>query len=295
MTFPLKKRSKAAACIIIAGVFVVQLIAPATSPAKTNFPNIENSSNPIRDFQNVHDSHSTKFKETHLAVNSDQKWPSRHVKGDALTAVLAEVNDPLEPVNRVIFELNDILNRIILQPIAELYLLILPDAGQKAVHNFLRNLGSPVVLSNDLLQGEMGRAWITMKRMVINTTVGLGGVVDVADNWGIKSHSEDLGQTFAVWGVPEGFYLVLPVLGPSNPRDAVGKFLGFYLDPVSRWLGNTNRDEWSTARNLIGGVDEFSGVMDNLQKLEETSIDLSLIHISEPTRPERIGGGGGGG
>ena len=176
---------------------------------------------------------------------------------------------------------------------AELYVLILPDEGQEAVGNFLDNLRSPVVLANDLLQGEMKRAWITTKRLAINSTVGLGGTMDVADKWGIKPHSEDLGQTFAVWGVPDGFYLVLPIFGPSNPRDAVGKFLDSYLDPVSHWLDNTHRDDWSTARTVVGGVDEFAGVMDDLQKLKETSIDYyaALRSISRQKRKAEIRNG----
>lgn len=129
------------------------------------------------------------------------------------------------------------------------------------------------MLANDLLQGEMGRAWETTQRMVINSTVGVGGLVDVADKWGIKKHSEDLGQTFAVWGVGEGFYLVLPFFGPSNPRDAVGKFLDSFLDPLSHYADNTNREEISYTRTFLGGVDEFSRVMNDLQKLKETSVD----------------------
>jgi phospholipid-binding lipoprotein MlaA len=123
----------------------------------------------------------------------------------------------------------------------------------------------------------MKRSWITTKRLAINSTVGVGGLMDVADKWGIKRHSEDLGQTFAVWGIPDGFYLVLPIFGPSNPRDAVAKFLDSYLDPASHWLGNTHRDEWSLARTVVGGVDEFADVMDDLQKFKETSIDYYAV------------------
>jgi phospholipid-binding lipoprotein MlaA len=185
----------------------------------------------------------------------------------------AGVNDPLEPMNRVILDFNEFINALLLRPIAELYVLMIPDFARDAIQNALKNLRSPVILANDLLQFEMVRAWETTERMVINSTVGLGGMIDVAEKWGIKGHDEDLGQTFAVWGVPEGFYLVLPIFGPSNPRDAIGKFLDSYLDPLSRYADNTDRDEISYTRTLLGGVDEFSRVMVDLEKLKETSVD----------------------
>lgn len=184
-----------------------------------------------------------------------------------------DINDPLEGVNRAILDFNEFVQALILRPVAEIYVLMIPDVARDAIRNALDNLRSPVVLANDLLQGEMDRAWDTTLRMVINSTVGVGGLVDVADQWGIKKHSEDLGQTFAVWGVGEGFYLVLPFFGPSNPRDAVGKFLDSFLDPLSHYADNTNREEISYTRTFLGGVDEFSRVMDDLQKLKETSVD----------------------
>jgi len=185
----------------------------------------------------------------------------------------SDINDPLEDINRAILSFNEFIQALILRPVAEIYVLMIPDPARDAIKSALENLRSPVVLANDLLQGEMDRAWDTTQRMVINSTVGVGGLVDVADKWGIKKHNEDLGQTFAVWGVGEGFYLVLPFFGPSNPRDAVGKFLDSFLDPLSHYADNTNREEISYTRTFLGGVDEFSRVMDDLQKLKETSVD----------------------
>lgn len=193
--------------------------------------------------------------------------------GQIAQAADSDINDPLEDINRAILEFNEFVQALILRPAAEFYVLIIPDVARDAIQSALDNLRSPVVLANDLLQGEMGRAWETTQRMVINSTVGVGGLVDVADKWGIKKHSEDLGQTFAVWGVGEGFYLVLPFFGPSNPRDAVGKFLDSFLDPLSHYADNTNREEISYTRTFLGGVDEFSRVMNDLQKLKETSVD----------------------
>ena len=109
-----------------------------------------------------------------------------------------EVSDPLEPVNRVVFKFNDFFQDAVLGPLASIYTLVLPNEGRKAVHNFLKNLKAPLTLANDLLQGEMDRAWVTTKRFSINTTIGVGGILDVANEWGIKHHSEDAGQTLAV-------------------------------------------------------------------------------------------------
>lgn len=185
----------------------------------------------------------------------------------------ADINDPLEPINRVIFAFNNYFYDWIVYPIAEVYVTVLPQEARDGVRNVLTNVKSPVVLANDLLQGNFTRAWQTTERMFINTTIGVGGVVDVANMWGIKGHNEDLGQTLAVWGVPDPFYLVLPILGPSSPRDAIGEFADGYLDPLSYYLTNTGRQSIDYGRDAMFGVDSYSRVMDDLQKLKETSID----------------------
>jgi phospholipid-binding lipoprotein MlaA len=289
----LKKRNKVVPFVAIIGVALALLSVPFAVSAKDAGSNFDVIPHAIEDSQDIRDALTSVVSTPQLAQNAETKETSQLAKSDELAQAAADVNDPLEPMNRVIFQFNEFLQGLILRPLAEFYILMLPDEGQEAVGNFLDNLRSPVVLANDLLQGEMKRAWITTKRLAINSTVGVGGLMDVADKWGIKPHSEDLGQTFAVWGVPDGFYLVLPIFGPSNPRDAVGTFLDSYLDPVSHWLDNTHRDEWSTARTAVGGVDEFSGVMDDLQKLKETSIDYyaALRSISRQKRKADIRNG----
>jgi phospholipid-binding lipoprotein MlaA len=191
----------------------------------------------------------------------------------AQLAQASDANDPLEPINRVIFDVNHFLERLILRPVAEMYVLFLPQEARDGIRNFLRNVRTPIVLANDLLQGEGDRAIETTQRFFINSTLGIGGIIDAADKMGIKHHDEDLGQTFAVWGVGEMVYIVLPILGPSNPRDAVGGFLDRYFDPVWYWEENTDRDEVGLARTVVSGVDSYSRVMDDLKKLKETSID----------------------
>ncbi len=185
-----------------------------------------------------------------------------------------EANDPLEPMNRFIFGFNLILEDFIFRPVAYTYNAVVPDPGRTAISNFLDNLSSPIVLLNDLLQGEFGRAFDTTQRMLINTTIGIGGLWDAAAWMGIEEHREDFGQTLAVWGVGEGFYLVLPVLGPSNPRDAIGKFgVDSYLDPVNMWLDDEGEDELYWARVGMTGLVEYADIVEELDTLRETSLD----------------------
>jgi phospholipid-binding lipoprotein MlaA len=143
-------------------------------------------------------------------------------------------NDPLEPVNRVFFEFNRILDGLILEPMARIYRGVTPQFFRDAVNNFLDNLNTPVVLANDMLQGEPYRAEKTLGRFMLNTIMGLGGLIDVGGLLGMpERHSEDFGQTLAVYGVGEGPYLVLPLLGPSNPRDTAGFVVDFAFDPLT--------------------------------------------------------------
>ena len=193
---------------------------------------------------------------------------------DQAEALEEDVNDPLEPINRVIFQFNEIFQRVILYPATSLYEIFVPPPVRTAVHNVLNNLKTPIILANDILQGEPDRAWMTTQRFVINTTVGIGGIFDRAEEMGYERHKEDFGQTMAVWGVGEGFYLVLPIFGPSSPRDAVGKMVvDSYFDPLGYYLDNTNQEEYGYARMVIDGVDQYGGVRDELARVKKTSVD----------------------
>lgn len=183
-------------------------------------------------------------------------------------------DDPLEGLNRVIFEANDFLYALLLRPIADFYTLLLPPPIQTAIGNMLTNFREPVVLANAVLQGDADRAWRTGQRLVINSTLGIGGVLDPASEMGIARVKEDFGQTLGVWGVGDGPYLVLPLLGPSNPRDAIGRHLvDGYFDPLGHYLYNTHQDEAIYSRLSVGAVDEYGGVMKELGSIKRTSID----------------------
>lgn len=182
-------------------------------------------------------------------------------------------NDPLEGLNRAIFAFNDVAYSYVLGPIADAY-GVLPQEARTVVDSVLSNLRGPVMFFNDLLQGEFERAGTTLIRFGMNSTVGFGGMADVASSFGYEEHSEDFGQTLAVWGAGEGFYLVLPLLGPSNPRDAIGQYLvDPMMDPFSLYVDNTDQDEWTYARTGVTAVHEFSKVRTELDELKRTSVD----------------------
>jgi len=186
-----------------------------------------------------------------------------------------KLNDPLEPMNRVIFSFNGFVNDYLLAPVAKGYNAVFPEFVREAISSFLSNLNEPVVLANDVLQGEFKRGLNTGTRLVVNSTVGIGGLIDVAEKLGFEKHSEDFGQTLAVWGVGEGFYLVLPLLGASSPRDAFGKhFVDSYFDPLGYYLDNTDWEEWGYARTGLQGIVTYAEIVDELETLKESSIDF---------------------
>jgi phospholipid-binding lipoprotein MlaA len=197
--------------------------------------------------------------------------------GCAGTAQMPEdpyaLDDPLEDMNRAIFDFNLAVDDYVLVPTAKAYRTAVPDLGQEAVQNFFANLRSPVTFFNDVLQGEKQRAADTFTRMWLNTTIGLGGLLDVATYFGVPEHTEDFGQTFAVWGVAEGPYLMLPLLGPSNPRDTTGLVAGFFADPFNIWMGNIGFEWVPYARGVTEAVDVRSRNIETFPKLRETSID----------------------
>lgn len=184
------------------------------------------------------------------------------------------VNDPLEPMNRGIFTFNQALDKMLFRPAAELYHALMPPPARTAVSNALENLGSPLVLVHDLLQGEGDRAGTTATRFAINSTVGLLGFGDPATDMGFPGHKEDLGQTLGAWGGGEGPYLMLPVLGPSNPRDALGKLGDMFIDPMGILASNTGNADAALGRTAGDGMDTRVEHLDTLDQMERTSVDF---------------------
>jgi phospholipid-binding lipoprotein MlaA len=193
--------------------------------------------------------------------------------GCATPADPAGVNDPYEATNRAIFDFNLSIDRTFLKPTAERYQTYVPETVRDSVRSTLDNLHAPVVVANDLLQAEPGRAGTMTGRFLINSTLGLGGLFDVATRFGIEAHDEDFGQTLGVWGVGDGPYLMLPLLGPSNPRDAAGRGVDVALDPVT-YIKFKRHVMWEGVRMYLNIVDTRSRSLETLDGIERNSIDF---------------------
>jgi len=154
--------------------------------------------------------------------------------------------DPLEPINRGIYQFNDGVDKVLIKPAAEFYRWALPEFMRTGVSNFFSNLNDVIVALNSLLQGKLAQAGSDAARLIVNTTVGLLGLFDVATEMGLEKHNEDFGQTLGYWGIGDGPYLVLPLLGPSSARDTVGWVGDYYSWPV------TYVDDDGTRYFLIG-------------------------------------------
>lgn len=204
-----------------------------------------------------------------------------------------KVNDPAEPANRAIFEINRGLDGALLKPVAKFYRDVTPQYFQDRINDLLNNLRSPVIFFNDLLQGELKRAMATAVRFVVNSTFGLLGLNDIATDMGLEGHNEDFGQTLAVWGMPEGPYVVLPLFGPSNPRDTIGIIVDFLADPFNIWAGNTDRDYAIWARSGTRAVDLRAIHMEALDSVEKTSLDFyaSIRSLYRQRRADEIRNG----
>jgi phospholipid-binding lipoprotein MlaA len=184
-----------------------------------------------------------------------------------------ETNDPFEPANRALFEVHEVADRYVLQPVAEAYRDVLPQPVRTAIRNVLGNLRAPVILANDLMQGNVTRARITLGRFMVNSTLGVGGILDVAREWGVPGHSEDFGQTLAVWGAGEGFYVFVPLLGPSSPRDLAGQGVDLAINPLT-WLGQgvvVDAAGWTQLGLVV--VDTREALLEPVDQVRATSLD----------------------
>ena len=182
-------------------------------------------------------------------------------------------NDPLEPTNRFLYRVNDVVDTNVLQPVARGYRYIVPGAVRRSLRNAVANVSSPAVFANDVLQGHPRYAAETATRFVVNSTVGLGGFFDVADDLGLPPHrGASFGTTLGVWGVGEGPFLFLPLLGPSNVRDATGLGGNVVLDPFT-WasFGGVNALEYSQFG--VGALDTRERLLDPVDQVKKDSLD----------------------
>ena len=182
-------------------------------------------------------------------------------------------NDPYEPTNRAVFEMNTKIDKAFAKPVAKFYNHAVPGFARDGVHNFLTNLDKPVTFGNDILQGEGSRAGETLERFTVNSTLGFAGIVDVATIIGIPDHSEDFGQTLGVWGAGEGSYLVLPFIGPDPPRDLTGDVVDIFMDPLT-YIKFHGSDTWYAVRSGVGVLDMRARNVDTVDQIERSSIDF---------------------
>jgi phospholipid-binding lipoprotein MlaA len=180
-------------------------------------------------------------------------------------------NDPYQGVNRAVFGVNDALDKNVLRPVTDGYKFVLPEPVRDRIRDVLAYASSPVILANELLQGEFDRAGYTFTRFFVNTIGGVG-IVDLAAAVGMPAHEEDFGQTLAVWGVETGPYLVAPLLGPTNPRDIAGFVVDMAFNPMT-WVSGSVA---STAGNARTGADIIEGrsrTYEYTDQIEAGSVD----------------------
>ena len=181
-------------------------------------------------------------------------------------------SDPWEGFNRDMFAVHESVDQAVLEPVARGYRAITPRPVRRGVLNFLRNLRAPVIFVNDVLQGEVGRAGTTAARFGVNTTIGIAGVFDPATNMGLERHDEDFGQTLAVWGVDNGPYIFVPLLGPTTVRDGAGRVVDIALDPLT-WAEFDDVDKVRVGRTILAGVATRELVLETVDDIRRDSLD----------------------
>ncbi len=207
-------------------------------------------------------------------------------------AAYEEANDPLEPMNRTIFDANFTLYDYVLEPVAKGYREV-PEPARKGLHNMIQTVRSPVLFANYVMQGDIDAAGDTALRMIVNLTAGVGGFFDVAaSQGGVEARDTDFGVTLGKWGVGEQFYLVLPVLGPSNPRDGIGIAADSALDPV----GYFSTFVEDAIRYGVEGIDKLEPRIDPIDEIRRTSVDFyaTTRSLYRQQRDAAIRGGGPG-
>jgi len=182
------------------------------------------------------------------------------------------VSDPWEGMNRGLYGVHDGIDHAVLEPVARGYRAVTPHFFRTGVNNFLHNLRSPVIFANDVLQGQFGRAGVTVARFGVNSTIGIAGLLDPAEGMGLERHDEDFGQTLAVWGVGAGPYIFIPVMGPTTVRDGIGSLVDLAIDPLN-YLDGDDGDTVRVSRALVTGLAAREEVLDTVDQIHATSVD----------------------
>lgn len=207
-----------------------------------------------------------------LATFSPALAQEQGVKGESIgtTANVEAANDPLEGFNRGSFKLGMGLDQVILAPIAHGYMAVTPRVVRNRVSSAVYNLGEPNTVMNMVLQGKPKQAMRSTTRFVVNSTVGVLGLFDVASKMNLPRRDSDFGQTFGKWGAKPGAYLYVPLMGPLNVRDGVGRVLDIVTDPVSLYVGGLSTD-FGKARTGVTIVDVRSNADPAFQALKDAA------------------------
>lgn len=180
-----------------------------------------------------------------------------------------EEDSTLESYNRSMFAFNEVVDNILLEPVAKGYRYVTPEPVRDRIGNAFDNLGEPITFANALLQGDVDHAVKTFWRFILNSTVGIVGLNDVAATAGLPARDEDFGQTLAVWGVGQGDYIVLPILGPSTTRDVFGRVADIFLDPFTYYLESDD----AIIKAAANGIVERERLIDPIEDIYATSLD----------------------
>ncbi len=205
--------------------------------------------------------------------------------------------DPYEETNRDIYDLNTKADVAVFRPVAVAYRDYVPDPARQGVHNFLQNLNTPYIFANELLQGDFEGAGTSLGRILLNSTMGIVGFVDVGKHAGLDAQTNGFGHTLAYYGVGHGPYLVLPLIGPSTPREAIGYAADAAGDPIDYFIPFAA----SVGEGAIGLVDTRSRYIEQIDDLRHSSVDeyaavrsiyLQQLEASDRQQPGAAGAGG---
>ena len=195
-------------------------------------------------------------------------------------------DDPLEPLNRVVLDVNTALDTAVIRPVAETYRYIVPRYARDRIRSVIDNLAEPRIFANDLLQGRADAADVTVKRFAINTTLGVAGLFDVAAEKGLPKQSGDFGQTLYAWGLGDGPYLVLLFFGPSNLRDTLGLGVDLFTTPPGVFLPGHAGFVTGFVVGTVDGVDLRSRNIESLDELKASALDY-YSHLKSVAQQRR--------
>jgi len=197
-----------------------------------------------------------------------------------------EPDDPLEPLNRAVFDVNTALDDALIRPLAEAYRTIVPPFVRDRIRSAIDNLAEPRILVNDLLQRRPDAAGITFARFFLNTTAGLGGMFDVAAERGLAKQSGDFGQTLYTWGITDGPYLVLLFFGPSNFRDALGLGIDLATTPPALVVTGHAGTVTGLVVGTADGIDLRARNIETLEEIKASALDF-YAHLKSIMRQRR--------